>query len=203
MISKSGHDDRAGRCVPARSKRRSRPRYGKAEAVQADRRRDRRQARRTADACATQEGYATFVIPDDVGGRYSVLTPVGLLPLAAAGISIGELVRGAQDMAKATGCGRARSSENPAGSVRGRAERRCISKGCKIEILAQLRSEAAVRGRVVEAALRGERREGRQRNLPGQRDADGRPALDGTVHPAGRADADGDGRQRRSAAAHV
>jgi len=52
---------------------------------------------------ATQEGYATFVIPDNVGGRYSVLTPVGLLPLAAAGVRIGELVRGAQDMEKATG----------------------------------------------------------------------------------------------------
>ena len=51
---------------------------------------------------ATQEGYKTFVIPDNVGGRYSVLTPVGLLPLAAAGINIGELVRGAQEMAAST-----------------------------------------------------------------------------------------------------
>lgn len=44
------------------------------------------------------EGYKTFVIPDDVGGRYSVLTPVGLLPVAAAGFDIKELVRGAKDM---------------------------------------------------------------------------------------------------------
>jgi len=49
---------------------------------------------------ATQEGYSTYVIPDDVGGRYSVLTPVGLLPIAVAGLDIAELVRGAQDMEK-------------------------------------------------------------------------------------------------------
>lgn len=51
---------------------------------------------------ATQEGYKTFVIPDNVGGRFSVLTPVGLLPIAVAGISIRELVAGAVDMEKAT-----------------------------------------------------------------------------------------------------
>ena len=44
---------------------------------------------------ATQEGYETFVVPDDVGGRFSVLTAVGLLPLAAAGISIQSLMSGA------------------------------------------------------------------------------------------------------------
>jgi glucose-6-phosphate isomerase len=44
------------------------------------------------------EGYKTFVIPDDVGGRYSVLTPVGLLPVATAGLDIKELIRGAKDM---------------------------------------------------------------------------------------------------------
>lgn len=49
---------------------------------------------------ATQEGYKTFVIPDDVGGRYSVLTPVGLVPIAAAGFNIRELVKGAVDMEK-------------------------------------------------------------------------------------------------------
>lgn len=51
---------------------------------------------------ATQEGYRTFVIPDNVGGRFSVLTPVGLLAIAVAGGNIRELVRGAQDMEKAT-----------------------------------------------------------------------------------------------------
>jgi len=46
------------------------------------------------------EGYKTFIIPDDVGGRYSVLTPVGLLPIAFAGYNIQEFVKGAVDMEK-------------------------------------------------------------------------------------------------------
>ncbi|MBV4419916.1 glucose-6-phosphate isomerase [Clostridium tyrobutyricum] len=50
---------------------------------------------------ANTEGYETFVIPDDVGGRYSVLTPVGLLPIAAAGIDIDEMMQGAADARKA------------------------------------------------------------------------------------------------------
>ena len=48
---------------------------------------------------ADEEGYETFVVPDDVGGRYSVLTPVGLLPIAIAGFDIRELLKGAQNMA--------------------------------------------------------------------------------------------------------
>ena len=47
---------------------------------------------------ANQEGYSTYVIPDDVGGRYSVLTPVGLLPVAVAGFDIEPLLQGARDM---------------------------------------------------------------------------------------------------------
>lgn len=46
---------------------------------------------------ADEEGYETFIIPDDVGGRYSVLTAVGLLPIAAAGIDIEEMMKGAAD----------------------------------------------------------------------------------------------------------
>ncbi len=46
---------------------------------------------------ADSAGYRTFVIPDDVGGRYSVLTPVGLLPIAVSGIDIEELLEGARD----------------------------------------------------------------------------------------------------------
>jgi glucose-6-phosphate isomerase len=46
---------------------------------------------------ATEEGYETFVIADDVGGRYSVLTPVGLLPMAVAGIDIEQLLAGAHE----------------------------------------------------------------------------------------------------------
>lgn len=49
---------------------------------------------------ADREGFETFVIPDDVGGRYSVLTPVGLLPAAVAGIDIHELLAGARFMAE-------------------------------------------------------------------------------------------------------
>jgi len=49
---------------------------------------------------ATREGYNTFIIPDDIGGRYSVLTAVGLLPIAVAGFSIRELLQGAIDMRK-------------------------------------------------------------------------------------------------------
>ena len=60
-------------------------------------------ARGALKTLATNEGYPTFVIPDDVGGRFSVLTPVGLLPLAAAGVDIAALVRGAQEMECATG----------------------------------------------------------------------------------------------------
>ena len=47
---------------------------------------------------ATQEGYATYVIPDNVGGRFSVLTPVGLLPISVAGFDIRALVAGAVEM---------------------------------------------------------------------------------------------------------
>lgn len=49
-------------------------------------------------AIADKEGYKTFVIPDNVGGRYSVLTPVGLLPIAVAGFDIKQLVQGAKQM---------------------------------------------------------------------------------------------------------
>ena len=56
-----------------------------------------------ARTCADKEGYKSFVIPDNVGGRFSVLTPVGLLPIACAGFDIKALVEGAADMEKATG----------------------------------------------------------------------------------------------------
>ena len=77
-------------------------RYGKEEAAErivaiTDK------ARGALKTLATNEGYPTFVIPDDVGGRFSVLTPVGLLPLAVAGIDIKALVAGAQAMEAATG----------------------------------------------------------------------------------------------------
>lgn len=63
-------------------------------------------------ALADQEGYETFVIPDNVGGRYSVLTPVGLLPAAVAGIDIRELLAGARFMAER--CRTSDLKKNPA-----------------------------------------------------------------------------------------
>ena len=50
---------------------------------------------------STQEGYRTFIVPDNVGGRFSVLTPVGLLPIVAAGFDIRALLKGALEMEKA------------------------------------------------------------------------------------------------------
>ncbi len=69
--------------------------------------------RGAARTCADKEGYKSFIIPDNVGGRFSVLTPVGLLPIACAGFDIKALVEGAQQMEKA--CGQdVPFAENPA-----------------------------------------------------------------------------------------
>lgn len=54
-------------------------------------------ARGTLKALADKEGYETFVIPNDIGGRFSVITPVGLLPIAVAGIDIDALMKGLHD----------------------------------------------------------------------------------------------------------
>ena len=56
-----------------------------------------------ARTCADKEGYKSFIIPDNIGGRFSVLTPVGLLPIACAGFDMKELVSGAQEMEHACG----------------------------------------------------------------------------------------------------
>ncbi|MFT8889542.1 MAG: glucose-6-phosphate isomerase [Ethanoligenens sp.] len=53
-------------------------------------------AKGTLKKLATEEGYETFVVPDDIGGRYSVLSAVGLLPIAASGVDIDELMAGAK-----------------------------------------------------------------------------------------------------------
>lgn len=74
-------------------------RYGKDGArtrIYATTDRSRGVLRQLADA----EGYETFVVPDDIGGRFSVLTAVGLLPIAVAGIDVREMLRGARDGAK-------------------------------------------------------------------------------------------------------
>ncbi|MFZ0370962.1 MAG: glucose-6-phosphate isomerase [Halobacillus sp.] len=61
---------------------------------------------------ASEQGYETFVVPDDVGGRYSVLTAVGLLPIAASGIDINEMMKGAQSARQELSS--SKLSENPA-----------------------------------------------------------------------------------------
>ena len=55
-------------------------------------------ARGALKSLADAEGWETFVVPDEIGGRYSVLTAVGLLPIAVAGIDIEALMRGAAEM---------------------------------------------------------------------------------------------------------
>ena len=131
VISKSGTTTEpaiAFRLIKAEIEKR----YGKQEAAQrivavTDR------ARGALKTLATQEGYPTFVIPDDVGGRYSVLTPVGLLPLAAAGVDIAALVRGAQAMERATAEG-VTFDENPA-AIYAAVRNELYKQGKKIEIL--------------------------------------------------------------------
>ena len=56
-----------------------------------------------ARTCAEKEGYKSFIIPDNIGGRFSVLTPVGLLPIACAGFDVKQLVSGAQEMERVCG----------------------------------------------------------------------------------------------------
>ena len=80
-----------------------------------------------------QEGYKTFVIPDNVGGRFSVLTPVGLLPIAAAGFDIRALVAGAVEMEKKCAAGTP-FAENPA-AVYAASRNLLYQSGKKIEIL--------------------------------------------------------------------
>ena len=86
-----------------------------------------------ARTCADKEGYTSFVIPDNVGGRFSVLTPVGLLPIAVAGFDIDKLIEGAADMEKATASG-VSFAENPC--LQYAAVRNVLyQSGKKIEIL--------------------------------------------------------------------
>ncbi len=85
-------------------------------------------ARVTAD----KEGYKSFIIPDNVGGRFSVLTPVGLLPIAVAGINIDQLVEGARKMEEV--CANQNMMENPA-ALYAATRNELYQNGKKIEIL--------------------------------------------------------------------
>ena len=84
-------------------------------------------------ALADAKGYETFVVPDEVGGRYSVLTAVGLLPIAVAGIDIEALMAGAREMMDS--CTAAEMDANPAWQYAG-ARYEMYRTGKKIEILA-------------------------------------------------------------------
>ncbi|MBQ9460068.1 MAG: glucose-6-phosphate isomerase [Oscillospiraceae bacterium] len=89
-------------------------------------------ARGALKSLADAEGYETFVVPDDVGGRYSVLTAVGLLPIAVAGVDVKALMTGAADMMKRC---RENSFDNPAWQYA--AMRSALYRaGKKIELLA-------------------------------------------------------------------
>ena len=88
-------------------------------------------ARVTAD----KEGYTSFVIPDNVGGRFSVLTPVGLLPIAVAGFNVKDLVAGARDMEKATAAD-VPFAENIAAQYAAVRQALYTQAGKKIEIMA-------------------------------------------------------------------
>ncbi|MBQ1831759.1 MAG: glucose-6-phosphate isomerase [Bacteroidales bacterium] len=105
--------------------------YGKAEA------RERivaitDKARGALKSLSNQEGYKTFVIEDNIGGRFSVLTPVGLVPIALAGFDVAAMVKGAKDAEKALG---ARKADNPA--VQYAAMRNLLyDGGRKIELFA-------------------------------------------------------------------
>lgn len=86
-----------------------------------------------ARICADKEGYKSFIIPDNVGGRFSVLTPVGLLPIACAGFDVKELVGGAQEMERACGMN-VPFAENPAAQYAA-VRNGLYNAGKKIEIV--------------------------------------------------------------------
>ena len=89
--------------------------------------------RGAARVCADKEGYRSFIIPDNVGGRFSVLTPVGLLPIAVAGFDIRQLVKGAADMEGLT-TSDTKFEDNPA-AMYAAARNVLYRGGKKIEIL--------------------------------------------------------------------
>ena len=131
VISKSGTTTEpavAFRIVKAHLEKK----YGKAEASQ--------RIVAITDACrgalhdiAEQEGYPAYVIPDNVGGRYSVLTPVGLLPIAMAGYDIDRMLQGARDMRKL--CHQNDTLEDNPALMYAAVRNALYRKGIKVEML--------------------------------------------------------------------
>nr|MCR5018805.1 glucose-6-phosphate isomerase [Bacteroidales bacterium] len=106
-------------------------RYGKADAAErivaiTD------AARGALKTLSTQEGYKTFVVPDNVGGRFSVLTPVGILPIVAAGFDIRAILAGAAEAEKALAV---KNAENPAVVYAAMRNLLYSEYGKKVEIL--------------------------------------------------------------------
>ena len=124
---------------------------------------------------ADEEGYEEFVVPDDVGGRFSVLTAVGLLPIAVSGADIDKLMEGAAS-------GRQKALDAPYESnaaLQYAAVRNILHrKGKAVEIVANYEPS-----RVVEAALRRERGQGPERYFPGGSGSDHGSPFHGPVHP--------------------
>ena len=114
---------------------------------------------------ADAAGWESFVVPDDVGGRYSVLSAVGLLPLCAAGIDIEKILTVAEETFASLD---ERSEANPCWQYA--AARQALYKSGKaVEILGVLRAALPHDGGVVEAALRRIRGQERSRHFPGER----------------------------------
>jgi glucose-6-phosphate isomerase len=123
-----------------------------------------------------QVGYRSFIIPDDVGGRYSVLTPVGILPIACAGYDIREFIKGAIGLKEQTGPDTP-LNENPA-ALYAAARNALYRNGRSIEILANYNEKLIY----FSAIVRRERRQREQGHIPGQCEFYGRPAFHGTIY---------------------
>ena len=149
-------------------------------------------ARGALKGLAAEEGYESFVVPDDVGGRFSVLTAVGLLPIAVSGADIDKLMEGA-----AAGREMALNqpfSENDA--MQYAAVRNILlRKGKAVEVLANY--EPSLCFRMVEAALWRKRRKRPERNFPCSGGFDHRPAFYGTIYPGWRQNHVRDGNECR------
>jgi len=92
---------------------------------------------------STQEGYRTFIVPDNVGGRYSVLTPVGILPIVLAGIDIRAMLKGAADEREAL---QERSADNAAVQYAAMRNLLYTVLGKKVEILVNFNPKFAYLG---------------------------------------------------------
>jgi hypothetical protein len=143
---------------------------------------------------AGEVGYRTLPIADDIGGRYSVLSPVGLLPIAYAGIDIRALLRGAKRLRR--GGGRDRPPQKPDPVLRRRPEP-ALQSGLLDRGVRVVRAAPALPRRVVEAAFRRVRGQGPDGALPRRGRSDHRPPFDGAVPAAGPPPDDRDVRHSR------